>query len=127
MTKRCNIMNNIINIVRLLVIAFVCGVIFQSIQMVTFDILGIDKILNNFMVPSLLIIPTTISVFLSYIYYKNRKWIIITGLITLIFALTALNIYKIGIIFWDNFYYMSTNILLLISNCFPQKLKIHLN
>ncbi len=94
MTKRCNIINP-----RLLIIAFVCGVVFQSIQMVTFDILGIDKILNNFMVPSLFIIPIIISVFLSHIYYKNRKWIIVTGLITLIFALTALNIYKIGIVF----------------------------
>ena len=77
-------------------IAFVCGVIFQLIQMVLFDTFGIDRILGVFMAPSLVIVPVFISMILSNFYYKNRTYVLITGIMTLIFAMIALSGYLIG-------------------------------
>jgi hypothetical protein len=94
MTKKIKI--PIRNTLGLLAIAFMCGVIFQFVQVVVFDTLGIDRILDIFMVPSLVIIPAVVSVLLSYIYHKNKKWIIVTGLLTLTFASATLNVYRIG-------------------------------
>ena len=77
-------------------IAFICGVIFQFIQMVLFDTFGIDRILGVFMAPSLVIVPVFISMILSNFYYKNRTYVLITGIMTLIFAMIALSGYLIG-------------------------------
>ena len=77
-------------------IAFVCGVIFQLIQMILFDIFGIDRIIGIFMVPSLIIMPVFVSVIISNFYHKNRTYVIITGIMTLFFAIIALNMYLIG-------------------------------
>lgn len=77
-------------------IAFICGVIFQLIQMVLFDTFAIDRILGVFMAPSLVIVPVFISMILSNFYHKNKTYVLITGIITLIFAMIALNMYLIG-------------------------------
>ena len=77
-------------------IAFVCGVPFQLIQMIIFDTFGIDRILGIFMAPSLVIVPVFISMILSNFYYKNRTYVLITGIMTLIFAMIALSGYLIG-------------------------------
>jgi len=77
-------------------IAFICGVIFQLIQMVLFDTFGIDRILGVFMAPSLVIVPVFISMIISNFYLKNKTYVLITGIMTLIFAMLALNGYLIG-------------------------------
>ena len=77
-------------------IAFICGVIFQFIQMVLFDTFGIDRIIGVFMAPSLVIVPVFISMIISNFYHKNRTYALITGIMTLIFAMIALSGYAIG-------------------------------
>ncbi len=77
-------------------IAFVCGVIFQFIQMVLFDTFGIDRIIGIFMAPSLVIVPVFISMIISNFYHKNKTYVIITGIMTLIFTMIALSGYLIG-------------------------------
>ncbi len=77
-------------------IAFVCGVPFQLIQMVLFDTFGINRILGIFMAPSLVIVPVFISMMISNFYQKNKTYVLITGIMTLIFAMIALNGYLIG-------------------------------
>jgi len=77
-------------------IAFICGIIFQFIQMVLFDTFGIDRILGIFMAPSLVIVPTLLSMILSHFYHKNKTYVIITGIATLVFAIIALSMYLIG-------------------------------
>ncbi len=77
-------------------IAFVCGVIFQLIQMILFDTFGIDRILGTFMAPSLVIVPVFISMIISNFYHKNKTYVLITGIMTLIFAMIALSMYVIG-------------------------------
>ena len=77
-------------------IAFVCGVIFQFIQMVLFDTFGLDRIIGIFMAPSLVILPVFVSMIISNFYHKNKTYALITGIITLIFAMIALSGYLIG-------------------------------
>ena len=77
-------------------IAFVCGVIFQFIQMVLFDTFGLDRIIGIFMAPSLVILPVFVSMIISYFYHKNKTYALITGIMTLIFAMIALSGYLIG-------------------------------
>ncbi len=77
-------------------IAFVCGVIFQFIQMVLFDTFGIDRILGVFMAPSLIIVPVFVSMIISNFYHKNKTYVLITGIMTFIFAMIALSGYLIG-------------------------------
>jgi hypothetical protein len=60
-------------------IAFICGVIFQLIQMVLFDTFAIDRILGVFMAPSLVIVPVFISMILSNFYHKNKTYVLITN------------------------------------------------
>ena len=77
-------------------IAFICGVIFQFIQMVLFDTFGLDRIIGIFMAPSLVILPVFVSMIISNFYHKNKTYALITGIITLIFAMIALSGYLIG-------------------------------
>ena len=77
-------------------IAFICGVIFQLIQMVLFDTFGIDRIIGIFMAPSLVILPVFVSMIISNFYHKNKTYALITGIMTLIFAMIALSGYLIG-------------------------------
>jgi len=77
-------------------IAFICGVIFQLIQMILFDTFGIDRIIGVFMTPSLVIVPVFISMIISNFYHKDRTYVLITGMMTLIFAMIALSGYRIG-------------------------------
>jgi len=74
-------------------IAFICGVIFQFIQVVVFDTFGIDRILGIFMEPSLVIVPVLISMVVSHFYHEDKTYIIITGIATLVFAVIALSKY----------------------------------
>ena len=64
--------------------------------MVLFDTFGIDRILGIFMAPSLVIVPVFISMIISNFYHKNKTYVLITGIMTLIFAMIALNMYLIG-------------------------------
>jgi len=77
-------------------IAFICGVLFQFIQVVVFDTFGIDRILGFFMVPSLVIVPVLISTVFSHFYHKDKAYIIGTSIATLVFAVIALSMYPIG-------------------------------
>ncbi|HJH28110.1 MAG TPA: hypothetical protein C5S51_00150 [Methanosarcinaceae archaeon] len=64
--------------------------------MILFDTFGIDRIIGVFMTPSLVIVPVFISMIISNFYHKDRTYVLITGMMTLIFAMIALSGYRIG-------------------------------
>ena len=93
MMKNKNLLCRLFGLVGL---AFICGVIFQFIQVVVFDTFGIDSLLGFFMVPSLVIVPVLISTVFSHFYHKDKAYIIGTSIATLVFAVIALSMYPIG-------------------------------
>ena len=76
--------------------AFVCGVVFFVIQMVTFDTLGIDSMLGELMWVSLIVLPTVLSVAISYFCHRNKAYAAATGAATLVFAVIVLRAVAIG-------------------------------
>ena len=76
--------------------AFVCGVVFFVIQMVTFDTLGIARMLGELMWVSLIVLPVAASVAISYFCHRNMAYAAVTGAATLVFAVTVLRAVAIG-------------------------------
>lgn len=76
--------------------AFVFGVVLQIVQIVVFDTLGIDRMLGDLMWISLIVVPVTISMAVSYFCHSDRAYTIVTGVATFVFAASALRIYLIG-------------------------------
>ena len=76
--------------------AFVCGVVFFIIQMVTFDTYGIDRCLGELMWVSLIVIPVAVSVAISYFCHRNKVYTAATGAATLVFAVIVLRMVAIG-------------------------------
>lgn len=72
--------------------AFVCGVVFLFIQMVTFDTSGIDRCLGELMWVSLIVLPTVLSVTISYFCHRNNVHAAVTGAATLVFAVIVLSV-----------------------------------
>jgi len=80
----------------LISIAFLSGVVFQLFLIIILDACGIDRLLGIFMLPLLFIIPTLISIIISYFYHNNKTDIILTTLATLIFIIITLDMIAIG-------------------------------
>ena len=76
--------------------AFVCGVVFFVIQMVTFDTLGIARMLGELMWVSLIVLPTALSLAISYFCHRNWAYAAVTGVATLVFAVIVLRMVAIG-------------------------------
>ena len=76
--------------------AFVFGVVLQLVCIVVFDTLGIDRMLGGFMWISLIVVPVTVSMAVSYFCHSDRIYTIITGVATTVFAASALRMYLIG-------------------------------
>jgi hypothetical protein len=52
--------------------AFVFGVVLQLVQIVVFDTLGIDRMLGGFMWISLIVVPVTTSMAVSYFCHRDK-------------------------------------------------------
>jgi len=76
--------------------AFAFGVVLQLVQIIVFDTLGIDRMLGGFMWISLIVVPVTISMAVSYLCHSDQAYMIATGVATLVFAASALRMYLIG-------------------------------
>jgi len=76
--------------------AFVCGVIFFVIRMVTFDSYGIDRCLGELMWVSLIVLPIALSAAISYFCHRNKAYTAATGAATLVFAAIVLRMVAIG-------------------------------
>jgi hypothetical protein len=76
--------------------AFSFGVVLQLVCIVVFDTLGIDRILGGFMWISLIVVPVTTSVAVSYFCHSDQAYAIVTGVATSVFAVSALRMYLIG-------------------------------
>ncbi len=76
--------------------AFVFGVVLQLVQIIVFDTLGIDRMLGGFMWISLIVVPVTISMAVSYFCHSDWAYTIVTGVATSVFAVSALRMYLIG-------------------------------
>ena len=76
--------------------AFVCGVVFLAIQIVVFDSYDIDRMLGEFMLVSLIVLPVAVSVVISYFCHRNRAYAAVTGAATLVFAVIVLRMVAIG-------------------------------
>lgn len=76
--------------------AFVFGVVLQIVQIVVFDTLGIDRMLGGFMWISLIVVPVTTSMAVSYFCHSDQAYTIVTGVATSVFAVSALRMYLIG-------------------------------
>ena len=76
--------------------AFVFGVVLQIVQIVVFDTLGIDRMLGGFMWISLIVVPVTASMAVSYFCHSDQAYTIVTGVATAVFAVSALRMYLIG-------------------------------
>ena len=76
--------------------AFAFGVVLQLVQIIVFDTLGIDRMLGGFMWISLIVVPVTTSMAVSYFCHSDQAYTIATGVATSIFAVSALRIYLIG-------------------------------
>jgi len=76
--------------------AFVFGVVLQLVQIIVFDTLGIDRMLGGLMWVSLIVVPVTISMAVSYFCHSDRAYTIVTSVATSVFAVSALRMYLIG-------------------------------
>jgi len=76
--------------------AFICGVVFFVIQMVTFDTLGIARMLGELMLVSLIVLPTALSLAISYFCHRNWAYAAVTGVATLVFVVIVLRMVAIG-------------------------------
>jgi len=76
--------------------AFTFGVVLQIVQIVVFDTLGIDRMLSGLMWISLIVVPVTISMTVSYFCHSDRAYTIATGVATSVFAVSAMRAYLIG-------------------------------
>ena len=76
--------------------AFVCGVVFLAIQIVVFDSYGIDRMLGELMLVSLIVLPTVLSAAISYFCHRNRAYAAVTGAATLVFVVIVLRMVAIG-------------------------------
>ncbi len=76
--------------------AFVCGVVFLVIQIVTFDTYGIDRCLGELMLVSLIVLPVAASVAISYFCHRDRVYTAVTGAATLVFVVIVLRMVSIG-------------------------------
>jgi hypothetical protein len=76
--------------------AFVFGAVLQIVQIVVFDTLGIDRMLGGFMWISLIVVPVTASMAVSYFCHSDQAYTIVTGVATSVFAVSALRLYLIG-------------------------------
>ena len=77
-------------------IAFVCGVVVQLVQIIICDTAGIDRILGNLTAVLLILVPIHVAIIVSHYYHKNWRYMVITGMVTMVFAKAALNMYAIG-------------------------------
>ena len=77
-------------------IAFVCGVVVQLVQIIICDTTGIDRILGNLTVVLLILVPIHVAIIVSHYYHKDWRYVVITGMVTMVFAKAALNMYAIG-------------------------------
>ncbi len=79
--------------------AFVCGVVFLAIQIVIFDSYDIDRMLGELMLVSLIVLPTALSVAISYFCHRNTAYAAVTGVATLFFVAIVLRAVAIGHVF----------------------------
>ncbi len=77
-------------------IAFVCGVVVQLVQIIICDTTGIDRILGNLTAVLLILVPIHVAIIVSHYYHKDWRYMVITGMVTMVFAKAALNVYAIG-------------------------------
>ncbi len=77
-------------------IAFVCGVVVQLVQIIVCDMTGIDRILGNLTAVLLILVPIHVAIIVSHYYHKDWRYMVITGMVTMVFAKAALNVYAIG-------------------------------
>ncbi|RZN36109.1 MAG: hypothetical protein EF813_07820 [Methanosarcinales archaeon] len=77
-------------------IAFVCGVVVQLVQIIICDTTGIDRILGDLTVVLLILVPIHVAIIASHYYHKDWRYMVITGMVTMVFAKAALNMYAIG-------------------------------
>jgi len=77
-------------------IAFVCGVVVQLVQIIICDTTGIDRILGNLTAVLLILVPIHVAIIVSHYYHKDWRYMVITGMVTMVFAKAALNMYDIG-------------------------------
>ena len=77
-------------------IAFVCGVVVQLVQIIICDTTGIDRLLGNLTVVLLILVPIHVAIIVSHYYHKDWRYVVITGMVTMVFAKAALNMYAIG-------------------------------
>ena len=76
--------------------AFVCGVVFLIIRIVVFDSYDIDRMLGELMLVSLIVLPTALSLAISYFCHRNMAYSAVTGAATLVFVVIVLRIVAIG-------------------------------
>ncbi|MEA1894961.1 MAG: hypothetical protein U9N36_07145 [Euryarchaeota archaeon] len=76
--------------------AFVCGVVFLAIQIVVFDSYDINRMLGELMLVSLIVLPTALSVAISYFCHRNMAYATVTGVVTLVFVVIVLRAVAIG-------------------------------
>ena len=76
--------------------AFVCGVVFLVIQIVVFDSYDIDRMLGELMLVSLIVLPTALSLAISYFCHRNWAYAAVTGVATLVFVVIVLRMVAIG-------------------------------
>jgi len=82
--------------------AFVFGVVLQLVQIVVFDTLGIDRMLGGFMWISLIVVPVTTSMAVSYFCHRDKAnthdpLMQASGIIGILVVLWSANIWIFGI------------------------------